>query len=126
MSARILVVDDNAANLDLVLYLLRAFGHEADGFGDAFAAFEAARRETYALILTDILMPGMDGFELVARLRGEPALAATPVVAVTALAMAGDRERIAAAGFDGYITKPIDPQSFVSQVDGFLSSGSNG
>jgi two-component system, cell cycle response regulator len=122
--ARILVVDDNQANLDLMLYLLRAFGHQAEGFSDSLAAYEAARSGKYALVLTDILMPGIDGYELVRRLRGDARLAAMPVVAVTALAMAGDRERIAAAGFDGYITKPIDPQAFVSQIDGYLNATS--
>jgi CheY-like chemotaxis protein len=125
MSARILVVDDNRPNLDLMLYLLRAFGHQADGFSDALAAYEAAKNGEYALVLTDILMPGIDGYEFARRLRADARLAAIPVVAVTALAMPGDRDRIAAAGFDGYVTKPIDPQSFLSQIETYLNATSS-
>jgi two-component system cell cycle response regulator len=121
VSARILVVDDNPANLDLMLYLLRAFGHEAEGAADGLAGFAAARGGGFTLVLTDILMPGIDGYELVRRLKNDARLASTPVVAVTALAMRGDRERITAAGFDGYIAKPIEPQAFVSQIQGYLA-----
>jgi two-component system, cell cycle response regulator len=126
MSGRILVVDDNRANLDLMLYLLQAFGHEAVGVSDGLAAHEAARAGDFALILTDILMPGIDGYELAARLKSDAALAATPLIAVTALAMAGDRERIKAAGFDGYIAKPIDPQTFVAQIESYLKPAPSG
>lgn len=121
MNARILVVDDNPANLDLILYLLLAFGHEAEGAVDGLAALEAARSGDFALVLTDILMPGIDGYELVQRLKNDARLASVPVVAVTALAMQSDRERIESAGFDGYIVKPIEPQAFVSQIEAYLS-----
>jgi CheY-like chemotaxis protein len=67
-------------------------------------------------------MPGIDGYEFAQRFKSDPALCTTPLVAVTALAMAGDRERITAAGFDGYIGKPIEPQTFVREVEGFLQS----
>ncbi len=119
--ARILVIDDNGANLDLMLYLLRAFGHTADGSADAIAGLEKARNGDFDLIATDILMPGVDGYEFLRRLRSEARFAATPVIAVTALAMAGDRERIAAAGFSGYITKPIEPQRFVAELESHLT-----
>lgn len=114
---KILVADDNLANLDLILYLLRAFGHEAIGVTDGLAAYAAACDADFALVLTDLLMPGLDGYELAERLKRHPRLAATPLVAVTALAMPEDRERIAAAGFDGYISKPIDPRTFVAQLE---------
>jgi len=120
--SRILVIDDNPANLDLMLYLLRAFGHDAVGASDGLAGYEAATSGEYALILTDILMPGIDGYEIARRMKGDVRFVTTPLVAVTALAMAGDRERIDAAGFDGYITKPIEPTSFVSQIERHLSS----
>jgi CheY-like chemotaxis protein len=120
VALRILVVDDNAANLDLMLYLLRAFGYDPDGRSDGIAGFEAAKTGRYALVLSDILMPGIDGYELARRLKTEPSLASMPLIAVTALARPGDRERIGAAGFDGYINKPIEPRTFVSQVEAFL------
>lgn len=126
MNRGILVVDDNRANLDLMLYLLKAFGHEAVGVSDGLAAYEAARNGDFALILTDILMPGIDGYELATRLKGDARLAATPLIAVTALAMASDRDRIKAAGFDGYISKPIDPQAFVAQIAGHLKPAPSG
>jgi CheY-like chemotaxis protein len=118
--ARVLVVDDNPTNLDLMTYPLRAFGHEPTGVGDGTAALEAAQGGAFALVLTDILMPGNDGYELARRLKSNPRFASTPLIAVTALAMPGDRKRIEAMGFDGYIAKPIDPQLFVSQVEAYL------
>jgi CheY-like chemotaxis protein len=120
--ASILVIDDNAANLDLMLYLLRHFGHAADGRSDGLSGYESTQQGGYDLILCDILMPGIDGYEFARRLKGEPALRATPLIAVTALAMPGDRERISAAGFDGYIGKPIEPETFVKVVESFLRS----
>jgi two-component system cell cycle response regulator len=120
MRARILVVDDNPANLELMLYLLRAFGHEPHGESDGRSGLEAARTWKFAIVLTDILMPGMDGYEFARRFRTDSELSSTPLVAVTALAMPPDRERILQAGFDGCITKPIDPRRFVSQVESYL------
>jgi CheY-like chemotaxis protein len=119
---RILVIDDNPANLDLMLYLLRAFGHDAVGASDGLSGYELAKSGEYALVLTDILMPGIDGYELARRMKGDARFATIPLVAITALAMAGDRERIHAAGFDGYITKPIEPTSFVAQIERHLPS----
>ena len=117
--ANILVVDDNPVNLDLMLYLLKSFGHVVEGHGDALAAFEAAKAGDFDIVLTDILMPGIDGYEFARRLRGEARYTSVPIVAVTALAMAGDRERIANSGFDGYIGKPIEPRTFVTQVEAY-------
>jgi len=118
VNPRILVVDDNLANLDLILYLLRAFGYEADGARDGLEGWEAAQAAEYALVLTDILMPGIDGYEFARRL-GE--LSKRPrIVAVTALAMPGDRDRMLAAGFDGYLSKPIDPAAFRQTVEDAL------
>ncbi len=124
MRARILVVDDNAANLDLLLYLLRAFGYDADGARDGLDGWEYARRGDYELLLTDILMPGIDGFELARRVKTLPA--PPRIVAVTALAMRGDRERLLAAGFDGYLSKPIDPALFREQIGANLGDHSRG
>jgi two-component system cell cycle response regulator len=120
MPARILVVDDNAANRDLMVYLLRAFGHDVTEKETAESGLAAALSDAYDLILSDILMPGFDGYELARRVRASGDKNKAPLVAVTALAMVGDRDRVLAAGFDGYIPKPIDPQIFVSQVDALL------
>ena len=120
MPARILVVEDNGTNLELMTYLLKAFGHDVTGMSDPEVALERVRRESFDAIVTDILMPGIDGFELARICKADPQLRDTPLIAVTALAMAGDRERILASGFSGYISKPIDPESFVTQVDAFL------
>ncbi len=120
MPARILVIDDNRANLDLMLYLLQAFGHAANGVTDARAGLEAARNQDYDAVITDILMPGLDGYAIARNLKEDPRLRDTPIIAVTALAMAGDRERILSADFDGYVAKPIEPHAFVRQIDLFL------
>ena len=121
MAARILVIEDNADNIALVDYVLRAHGHVPLLARSGPEGIEVARREQPQVILLDIRMPDMDGYEVAAELRREPALERTRIVAVTASAMVGDRERIAAAGFDGYIQKPIDPETFIRDVERFLS-----
>jgi two-component system cell cycle response regulator len=116
MSLRVLAVDGNRTSLDLVVYLLRAFGYEVRGFNRPLQALESLKNERYDLALVDMLMPEIDGFEFAKRVRTDQQLKPIPLIAVTVLAMVGDRERILDAGFDGYITKPIDPQRFVSQL----------
>lgn len=121
MGARVLVIDDNAVNLDLVLYLLQAFGFEAQGCGDGTSGLAAATTGRFDLVLSDVLMPGLDGYELARRLKSDPRTKAVPLVAVTALAMTHERDRIAQSGFDGYIMKPIDPQRFIDQIRSYLA-----
>jgi two-component system cell cycle response regulator len=118
--ARILVIEDNAANLELMTYLLKAFGHSVLTAGDGSGGLEAARRESPELIICDIQLPGMDGYEVARQLKIEPALKCIPLIAVTALAMVGDRDRGLAAGFDAYISKPIEPEQFIAQIENFL------
>ncbi len=126
-TARILVIEDNPTNLQLVAYLLEAFGHEVKQAMEGAEGIELARQERPELILLDIHMPKMDGYEVARRLRADPECRRIPVVAVTALAMVGDRERLLASGFNGYISKPIDPQTFTTRVQSFLeSAGSAG
>jgi two-component system cell cycle response regulator len=120
MGARVLIVEDNADNLKLMSYLLRAFGHEILTAGDGHEALEIARREVLDLIVCDIQLPKLDGYEVARQLKAYPPLVKIPLVAVTALAMVGDRDKVLAAGFDGYITKPIVPRTFVGQVEAFL------
>ena len=121
--ARILVIDDSPINLDLMTYLLRSFGHTPVGCSKANEGLAAVRAGGFQLVLCDILMPGIDGYDFARTLKGDPSLASIPLVAVTALAMSGDRERIAEAGFDGYIGKPIDPEGFVKLIESFLAGG---
>ena len=120
MGARILVIEDNQANLDLMTYLLESFGHAAIGAEDGEGGLEAARRERPHLTICDIQLPDIGGLEVARRIRADPDLRAMPLLAVTALAMVGDRDRILAAGFDGYLSKPIDPETFVPQMEVFL------
>lgn len=118
--ARILVIEDNAVNLELMLYLLHSFGHEATGVTDSRSGLADASGGGYDLILADLLMPGLDGYQLARQIKAEMPHVRAPLIAVTAQAMVGDRRRALAAGFDGYIAKPIDPQRFVTQIDAFL------
>jgi two-component system cell cycle response regulator len=118
--ARILVVDDNRSNLDLMTFLLTAFGHEVVGFEEPQLALGSALSARYDLILADIRMPQMDGFEFLRRFRSRTT-EHVPVIAVTAHAMVGDKERMLEAGFDGYISKPIDPEVLKLQIEELLA-----
>jgi two-component system cell cycle response regulator len=120
MGARILIVEDNEENLKLMAYLLKAFGHTYITATDGEQGLEAIRRERPELVLCDVLLPKLDGREIARTVKSDANLRDIPIVAVTALAMVGDRDKLLAAGFDGYITKPIVPQTFVSQVEAFL------
>ncbi len=119
MSARVLVVEDNPTNLQLMLYLLGAFGHQAAAATDGLSGLSSAQSQHFDLILCDVLMPGIDGYEFARRFKTGPG-AKPPLVAVTALAMVGDKERLIAGGFDGYIAKPINPETFVAEIERYL------
>jgi len=103
-------------------YLLNAFGHEVLEAHDGAEGLQRAGREKPELILLDIHMPRMDGYEVARHLGEMPECKGIPIVAVTALAMVGDRERILASGFSGYIAKPLDPETFAAQVQGYLGA----
>jgi CheY-like chemotaxis protein len=119
-TASILVVEDNEDNLALVDYLLRARGYAPMLARNGQDGVRIATEARPDVILLDIRMPGMDGYEVAAVMRQTPGIERSQIVAVTASAMVGDRERIAAAGFDGYIQKPIDPETFIGTVEAFL------
>jgi CheY-like chemotaxis protein len=121
--ARFLIIEDNPDNRELMSYLLRAFGHEVLAAGDGEEGLALARREQVGLIVCDLDLPVMDGYEVCRRLKGDPALGRIPLVAVTAFAMAGDQDRALAAGFDQYIPKPIAPERFVAQLELLLNPG---
>jgi two-component system cell cycle response regulator DivK len=120
--AKILIVEDNADNMLLTVMLLVSASHEVLSATTAEAGLTLARATRPDLILMDIQLPGMDGLEAVALLKADPLTCEIPVLALTALAMKGDEERIRAAGCKGYIAKPIGIQDFLSTVAAELAS----
>ncbi len=114
--AKILVVEDNPANMTLAVFLLQSAGHAVIGATDAEAGVALARDEQPKLILMDIQLPGMDGLEATALLKKDDLTRNIPVIALTALAMKGDEQRIRAAGCDGYIAKPMRYKEFLATV----------
>ena len=114
--ATILVVEDNPANMKLALFLLESAGHTVLCATNAEAGLTTAREARPDLILMDIQLPGIDGLEAIVLLKQDEATRAIPVIALTALAMKGDEERIRAAGCDGYIAKPMRYKDFLSTI----------
>jgi len=123
LATRILVIEDNAANMELMTYLLRAFGYATLQARDGKEGLETAQRERPDLIVCDVQLPVMNGYELAQRIKADPILRDIPLVAVTAYAMVDDRQKTLAAGFDGYLTKPIAPETFVRQIEAFMHAG---
>jgi two-component system cell cycle response regulator DivK len=118
--ANVLIVEDNADNLKLATFLLQSAGHTVISASNAEAALALARSDHPQLILMDIQLPGMDGLEATGLLKGDESTRAIPVIALTALAMKGDEERIRAAGCDGYIGKPMRYKEFLAAVSAHL------
>jgi len=116
MNPVVLVIEDNEQNLYLMRFLLEKNGFTVVEATDGLKGVEMAKETKPHLILLDIQLPRMDGYAVARELRKNSELAGTPIVAVTSYAMAGDREQILAAGADGYIEKPIDPERFVDQI----------
>lgn len=119
---RALVIEDNKNNVYLVRLLLEARGHEVLEAPDGPAGIAASRGEAPDVILLDIQLPGMDGYEVARRLREIAHLATVPIVAVTSYAMDGDHARALLAGCDAYIEKPIDPDSFAMRVEEIVAT----
>lgn len=117
---RVLVVEDNGTNRALMVYLLKASNYKTLEAVDGERGLDIARHERPELIVCDVHLPKLDGYGVLSQLKRDVALRDIPVVAVTALAMVGDRNKILAAGFDGYISKPIEPETFVAQLAAFL------
>ncbi|MBI4333494.1 MAG: response regulator [Chloroflexi bacterium] len=120
MPARVLIIEDNVENSHLMAYLLKAWGHTVISAQTGHEGMTMSHSVAPDLILCDILLPDCDGHQLVKELKEHGFLRDPPVVAVTALAMVGDREKALRAGFDGYIPKPINPEKFIGQVEDFL------
>ncbi|MGH9141133.1 MAG: response regulator [Vicinamibacterales bacterium] len=120
MGFRILVIEDNPTNLELMTYLLNAFGHTTTGARDGEEGIEAALLAPPDLILCDLALPKLDGYGVLRRLKSESSLTGVPIIAVTASAMVGDRDKVIETGFNGYISKPITPETFVGEVESYL------
>jgi two-component system cell cycle response regulator DivK len=114
--SKVLVIEDNATNMTLAVFLLQSVGHTVLSATNAEAGLTMARDEQPHLILMDIQLPGMDGLRATVLLKQDEATRAIPVIALTALAMKGDEERIRAAGCDGYIAKPMRYKEFLEQI----------
>ncbi len=122
---RILIADDKATGRELVRTILEADGYEVHEAVDGLHAVSQARDLHPHLLILDLHMPGLDGFEVVAVLRREAAFTSTPILALTASAMMGDRERALAAGFTGYVSKPIRMVEFRAEIKRLLESESS-
>jgi CheY-like chemotaxis protein len=120
MSYRILVVEDDEMNLDMISQMLELKGYRVLGAVDGLDGINVARTEVPDLILMDINLPEIDGWEATRRLKAEPATRYIPVVALTAHAMVSDRDKALQAGCDDYETKPIDFQRLLSKMETLL------
>jgi len=119
--AKILIVEDNPDNMKLFTAVLSIRGHKVVGLPGGEQLMPTMQAERPDVVLLDIQLPGEDGFQLLEKLNATLGAARPPVVALTAHAMSGDREKALRAGFSGYLTKPIDVGTFASSVEAFLS-----
>jgi len=126
MKGRILVIEDNEQNIYLVTFILEKNGYEVVQARDGRQGVDLAGRVDPTLIILDIQLPVMDGYAVAKELRSNPALDDVPIVAVTSYAMAGDRVRILAAGCTGYIEKPINPETFMDDIERHLPARPTG
>ncbi len=126
MHATLLVIEDNPQNFYLMQFLLEKNGFTVLGAENGIKGIATALEHLPRAILLDIQLPEMDGYAVAAQLQKHPELAAIPIIAVTSYAMVGDRERILAAGATGYIEKPINPETFVSEIRSYLSAETGG
>ena len=120
---RVLVVEDNEKSMKLFRDVLQATGHDTLEARSGEQAVELALAHRPALVLMDVHLPGIDGVEALSRLRGDERTAAIPILALTAQAMEGDRERFLEAGFDGYLSKPVDITELLRVVGDYCGSG---
>ncbi len=118
----VLVIEDNKDNLKIVTYALQRAGYTVIFAESGEEGFELALKERPFFILMDINLPGIDGLETTKRIRSSEADGSIPIIAITSYAMTGDRERILAAGCNGYFEKPIDPITIVEQIHKILEN----
>ncbi len=118
--AKILLIEDNENNIYLMEFLLRKAGHEVEVARTGKEGIDIGTGHEFALIITDVQLPDIDGLEVVRRIRDSELGKRVPIVAVTSYAMVGDRERALEAGCSGYIEKPINPETFVKEIQEFI------
>ncbi len=123
MKPKVLVIEDNEQNIYLITFLLEHHGYDVIQARNGLTAIEIAAKTNPDLILLDIQLPEMDGYAVARRLRSESAFADVPIIAVTSYAMVGDREKSIEAGCTGYIEKPIDPDTFIPELEKYLLIG---
>jgi two-component system, cell cycle response regulator DivK len=121
MKRTILLIEDNEQNRYLTTFLLERHGYTVVSAPDGAMGIELAGSIQPQLILLDIQLPAMDGYAVARELRNRPALGNIPIVAVTSYAMTGDKEKTIAAGCNGYIEKPINPDTFLAEIESYLS-----
>ena len=126
MKPKILLIEDNEQTRYLATFLLEKQGYAVVSAADGPASIELAKTVKPALILLDIQLPLMDGYAAARELRSDPALRNIPIIAVTSYAMVGDREKALAAGCNGYLEKPINPDTFVTEIERFLPPNQKG
>ena len=122
--AKILLVEDNEMNRDMLSRRLQRRGHEVLVAADGAEGVEVAQRERPGLILMDMSLPVLDGWEATRRLKADPATSGIPVIALTAHAMSADREQALAAGCDDYDTKPVELPRLLEKIDALLGASS--
>jgi two-component system, cell cycle response regulator DivK len=122
LSSTLLLIEDNPNNAYLMRYLLEKAGYTVHVSAHGREGIEMALRIVPDALLLDIQLPEMDGYEVLSSIRSHRVLDRTPVIAVTSYAMAGDREKIMECGADGYIEKPIDPETFVAEITAHLAA----
>lgn len=120
MSYKILIIEDNEQNLYLTKFLLESYGHVILSALSGLEGIKLAESSQPDFILLDIQLPEVNGYEILEKCKKSKLLFSTPIIVVTSYAMAGDRERCMAAGANGYIEKPINPDTFMQQIEEFL------
>lgn len=117
MTTKILIIEDNKGNLEVILYLLRQYGYKLITAENGKDGIKLAKQEMPDLIISDIQLPQLNGYEVARALKSDTNLKKIPLVAVTAYAMEEDEEKILSAGYNAYIAKPIDPEEFVCLIE---------
>jgi CheY-like chemotaxis protein len=126
MAARVLIIEDNQANMELMCYLLAAYGHEPLSAGDGVQGVAVARAQRPDLIICDIHLPRLDGYGVLAQLKADPATAAIPVLAASALPVYDGGDALRAAGFDGHLSKSLEPDTLIPSIESFLPAARRG